>query len=80
MRNLLKRRFPQSELKALEPLLVNQFTRGLKLAKRSEALILEPPTDSAAALKTAQKYENLRIVEEKDSMFPSNVTTQVENP
>ena len=61
LRDLLKRGYPDSDIKALEPLLVNQFTRGLKLPKASEALILEPPSESAAALKTAQKYENLKL-------------------
>ena len=79
MRDLLKRGYPDSDIKALEPLLVNQFTRGLKLPKASEALILEPPTDSSAAFKTAQKYENLKLVEEKDSLFASNVSSQVGN-
>ena len=49
LRDLLKRAYTDSDIKALEPLLVNQFTPGLKLPKASEALILEPPTDSAAA-------------------------------
>ena len=79
MRDLLKRGYPDSDIKALEPLLVNQFTRGLKLPKASEALILETPTDSSAAFKTAQKYENLKLVEEKDSLFASNVSSQVGN-
>ena len=55
LRDLLKRGYPDCDLKGLEPLLVNQFTRGLKLPKASEALILEPPSDSAVALKIAQK-------------------------
>ena len=45
LRDLLKRGYPDSDIKALEPLLVNQFTRGLNLPKESEARILEPPTD-----------------------------------
>ena len=50
---------------------------GLRLPKASEALMLEPPMDSAAALITAQKYENLKLVEQKESLFASNVSTQV---
>ena len=49
-RDLVKRGYPDSDIKALEPLLVNQITRGLKLPMGTEALILEPPSDSAAAL------------------------------
>ena len=56
-------------------LLVNQFTRGLKLTKCSEALILEPPPDSVAARKTAEKYASLKLVEEKHSFFASSVST-----
>ena len=74
LRDLLKRGYPETDVKGLEPLLVNQFTRGLKVAKASEALIVEPPIDSVAALKVARKYENLKLIEEKHSLFASNVT------
>ena len=47
---MLKRGYPETDVEGLEPLFVNQFTRGLKLAKASEALILEPPFASVAAL------------------------------
>ena len=62
LRNLLKRGYLETDFKGLEPLMANQIRRGLKLAKASEALILEPPSDSAAALKIAQKYEKLNFV------------------
>ena len=39
--------------------------------------MLEPLIDSVPALKIAQKYENLKLVEEKDSLFASNVSSQM---
>ena len=45
----------------------------------SEALILEPPTDSVAALKAAQKYENLKLVEDTDSLFATKVSNHTGN-
>ena len=74
LRDLLKRGYPETDVEGLEPLLLNQFTRGLKLAKASEALILEPPIDSVPALKVARKCENLKLIEEKDSLFASNAS------
>ena len=76
LRDRLKGAFPDYELKGLEPLLVNQFTRRLKLHKGCDSLILEPPSDSVPTLNTAQKYENLKLVEEKDSLFASIVSTR----
>ena len=58
---------------------MNQFNRRVKLPKASWALILLQPIDSAAAVKTAQKYETLKLVEEKDSLFASSVSTSFGN-
>ena len=44
------------------------------MPKACEPMILEPTIDSVAALKIAQKDENLKLVDEKDSLFASNVT------
>ena len=54
LRDLFKRGYPDCDIKRLEPLLVKQFTRGLKLPKASEAVILERPIVSVAALKIGQ--------------------------
>ena len=61
-RDPLKRGYPDCDGKGLEPQLVNQFTRGLKLPKATEALTLEPTPDSGAALNTTQKNKNLKLV------------------
>ena len=46
----------------------------MRLAKATEAFILDPLIDSVEAVQVAQKYESLKLIEEKDSLFASNVT------
>lgn len=51
--------------------LITQFTRGLNFPNPGKALNLEPPTDSSTALKIAQKYANLKLMEQNDYIFAS---------